>query len=243
LQDNTFTSQVLTQLFLVCFLGLMMLFFRRSMLLIAELRVAREELARLAVTEAVAEERLRFARDLHDLLGHSLSGIALKSQLVRRLIDGEPAKAAREIADIEQAAQRALVEVRDAVTGYRQRGLSTELDAARALLTTAGVTVDVDAGPPLHAAVQEPLAWVVREATTNVLRHAFATRCTIVVSASEEVVSVEIRDDGTGSRWRGHFGNGLTGLRERLTGMGGTIEAGPCDGGYVVHAELPVGAS
>jgi len=243
LEDNTFVSQVLTQLFLVCFLGLMMLFFRRSMGLIAELRAAREELARLAVTDAVAEERLRFARDLHDLLGHSLSGIALKSQLARRLIDPDPAMASREIADIEQVAQQALGEVREAVTGYRRRGLTTELDAARALLTTAGVRVDMDAGPALPAEVQEPLAWVVREATINVLRHAFATRCVIVVSTSDRAVSIEIRDDGTGARRRGRFGNGLTGLRERITGVGGSLEAGPYDGGYVVRADLPVGAS
>ena len=134
----------------------------------AELVEARDELAR----NAVAQERLRFARDLHDLLGHSLSLIALKSELAGRLAEIDPARARAEMADVEAAARRALAEVRDAVSGYRQVSLAQALAEARSALSAAGITLRSPAPKePLPGAVDAVLGWVVREATTNVLRH------------------------------------------------------------------------
>src|SRR5919202_637301 len=130
-----------------------------------ELRLAREEMARLAV----AEERLRFARDLHDLLGHSLSVIVLKSELAGRLALATPERAASELRDIEQVAREALREVREAVSGYRQAGLAQELEGAREALAAAGISVGIErSAGPLPAPVDSVLAWAVREAATNI---------------------------------------------------------------------------
>ena len=137
----------------------------------AELAEAREELAR----NAVAEERLRFARDLHDLLGHSLSLIALKSELAGRLAERDPARARAEMADVEAAARRALAEVRDAVSGYRQVSFAQALAEARSALSAAGIALRAPARRcRCPARWTRVLGWVVREATTNVLRHSGA---------------------------------------------------------------------
>ena len=143
----------------------------------AELVEARDELA----SNAVAEERLRFARDLHDLLGHSLSLIALKSELAGRLAERDPARAREEMADVEAAARRALAEVRDAVSGYRQVSLAQALAEARSALSARpGSRCDAPTpGEPLPGAVDAVLGWVVREATTNVLRHSGARVVTV----------------------------------------------------------------
>ena len=179
-------------------------------------------LARLAASE----ERLRIARDLHDLLGHSLSLIVLKSELAGRLAENGSERAVAEIRDIESVARQALVEVRDAVTGYRQRGLSGELDGARAALEAAGTRVTIRlAGTPLPGPLDELLGWAVREGVTNVVRHARATRCEIAVTADGEAAALDIVDDGCGAV-RYEPGSGLTGLTERVRAAGGRSPPG-----------------
>jgi two-component system sensor histidine kinase DesK len=208
-----------------------------------ELLEAREELAR----NAVAEERLRFARDLHDLLGHSLSLIALKSELARRLSEADPRRAAQEMADVEETARRALAEVRDAVSGYRQVSCAQALAEARAALSGAGIALrQPDRVPTLPGAVDAALGWVVREATTNVLRHSGAR--TVTVELAEDGVRAEltVSDDGAGTvpdvTVLGRApGSGLAGLRERVTALGGDLSAGAVTGGgYRVRAAVPL---
>jgi two-component system, NarL family, sensor histidine kinase DesK len=208
-----------------------------------ELQEAREELAR----NAVAEERMRFARDLHDLLGHSLSLIALKSELARRLAQVDPARAQQEMADVEEAARGALAEVRDAVSGYRQVTCAQALAEARAALTGAGITVRLpDAVPVLPGTVDAALGWVVREATTNVLRHSGAGRVTVDLTEDGGQAVLTVTDDGAGAAervtvLRGSPGSGLAGLRERVGALGGELAAGPLDGGgYRVRAAVPL---
>jgi two-component system sensor histidine kinase DesK len=228
-------NTIFTHLSFVFFLGLMMWFYRRTMLLIAELRRAREDLTRLAV----AEERLRFARDLHDLLGHSLSTISLKSQLARRLAAGDPAVSA-EIADIETVTQKALAEVREAVTGYRHSTFADELDTARAALAAAGIEVSAHlAGTPLPAQADGMLGWAVREAATNVIRHSQARTCRIRLTRQHDTAVLEVRDDGVGPGEGS--GNGLTGLAERLNAAGGVLDTGAAQGkGFQLTVRLPL---
>jgi two-component system sensor histidine kinase DesK len=201
----------------------------------AELRAAREELAR----NAVAEERLRFARDLHDLLGHSLSLIALKSELAGRLAERDPARARQEMADVEAAARQALAEVRDAVSGYRQVGLDQALAEARSALSAAGVTLRPPATTDgLPAAVDAVLGWVVREATTNVLRHSRARTVTVELVPGPDDVRLTVTDDGRGDD--GPWGAGLAGLAERVEALGGRLEAGRAPGhGFRLTAVVP----
>ncbi|MDX3188786.1 sensor histidine kinase [Streptomyces sp. MN03-5084-2B] len=179
---------------------------------------ARAEVARLA-SEA---ERTRIARDLHDLLGHSLTAITVKSTLARRLVTAEPARAGEEMAAVETLARQALTDVRAAVSGYREVTLAGELARGRELLRACGVAADLptatDVVGPGH---QELFGWVVREGLTNVARHARATRCAVTLSAS----AVEVVDDGVGGTASG--GSGLDGLRERVTAAGGSLSAGP----------------
>jgi two-component system sensor histidine kinase DesK len=202
----------------------------------AELAEARDELAR----NAVAEERLRFARDLHDLLGHSLSMIALKTELAGRLIAVDPDRARAEIADVEAAARGALAEVRDAVSGYRRVSLRQALVEARSALSAAGITLRAPASvEPLPESVDSVLGWVVREATTNVLRHSGARSVTVQLSSAADVVTLATTDDGRGPA--GGAGSGLAGLAERVEALGGRLEAGAAPGrGFRVTAHLPV---
>ncbi|WP_409328993.1 histidine kinase [Trujillonella humicola] len=205
----------------------------------AELSEAREELAR----NAVAEERLRFARDLHDLLGHSLSLIALKSELAGRLSERDPARARAEMADVEATARRALADVRDAVGGYRQVSCAGALAEARAALSAAGITLSAPPSlPVLPGPVDAVLGWVVREATTNVLRHSGARSVTVTVEEGDDVATLAVTDDGRGAD--GPAGTGLSGLEERLAALGGRLEAGPGpDGrGFRLAARVPAGA-
>ena len=209
----------------------------------AELREAREELAR----HAVAEERQRFARDLHDLLGHSLSLIALKSELARRLAPVDPGRAAAEMADVEDAARQALAEVRDAVSGYRQVTCAQSLAEARAALTGAGIAVRLpDRVPVLPGGADVALGWVVREATTNVLRHSGAQQVTLELTEDADRAVLTVTDDGCGGAPRvtvlgTSSGSGLAGLRERVGVLGGELVAGPVDGGgYRVCAAVPL---
>ncbi|MFF4831457.1 sensor histidine kinase [Streptomyces sp. NPDC001315] len=213
---------------------------------VRELRAAREELAR----RAVEKERLRFSRDLHDLLGHTLSVIVVKSEAARRLAPRDMTASLAQIADIESVGRQALTEIREAVTGYRDGSLATELDRARSALTAAGIEPAVrQSGPPLVSQAEALLGWVVREAVTNIVRHSGAARCEIVVSGSEERIQLTVTDDGTGPTTRpttgpapeSGGGTGLKGLTERLAAAGGSLSAGPGPrGGFVVRAELPV---
>jgi two-component system sensor histidine kinase DesK len=183
-----------------------------------ELAEARAALARLAAEN----ERNRISRDLHDLLGHSLTTITLKAGLARRLSEHDPQRAAREIAEVENLSRQALTEVRAAVSSYREVTLASELARGRELLRASGVELDLPTSTDVvDPANRELFGWVIREGLTNVARHAHASRCTVRLSANE----VEIRDDGVGGP--SSFGNGLAGLRERVSVAGGTMDAGP----------------
>ncbi|QTZ91673.1 sensor histidine kinase [Streptomyces auratus] len=206
---------------------------------IQELNTTRQELAR----SAVEKERLRFSRDLHDLLGHTLSVVVVKAEAVRRLAPRNLDAALAQAADIEAVGRQALTEIREAVTGYREGSLSTELDRARSVLEAAGIEPVVrQAGPPLPPQAGALLGWVVREGVTNTVRHSGATTCEISVHAGEDRVRVTITDDGRGAGEPNVGGTGLKGLTERLAAAGGTLHSGP-DGrrGFRVTAELPVG--
>ncbi|MGP3636336.1 ATP-binding protein [Streptomyces sp. 24-1644] len=209
---------------------------------VKELRETREELARTAVER----ERLRFSRDLHDLLGHTLSVIVVKSEAARRLAPRDMDAALEQVSDIESVGRQALTEIREAVTGYREGSLATELDQARSVLSAAGIEPVVrQSGPPLTAQSEALLGWVVRESVTNVVRHSGASRCEIAVEGSTEHVRLKITDNGRGApsdqQPGGRTGTGLKGLTERLAAAGGSLEAGPAErGGFLVTAELPV---
>ncbi|MFC4121243.1 sensor histidine kinase [Nonomuraea zeae] len=208
-------------------LGVLFISIRNSRVLNVKLRLAQDEVARLAATE----ERLRIARDLHDLLGHSLSLIVLKSELAGRLAEASP-QARKEMEDVETVARKALTEVREAVTGWRRRSLPEEIDSARAVLRAAGVREQVRiSGTPLPDPLDGLFGWAVREGTTNVVRHARATTCEIKVTYDGGQAVLEIVDDGTGGGEPYARGSGLRGLGERVADAGGTMTAGPRPGG------------
>ena len=225
-------------------LGLWATAFASQMNMVAELQAARQELAR----RAVFEERLRFARDLHDLLGHSLSLIALKNELASKLILSNPERAGKEIGEAEQVARRALREVREAVTGYRQPMLDQELYAAGEILKVAGIACRIENHVGLlPPAVESMLAWVVREGTTNVVRHSRAHTCTILLRRDEERVSVEIGDDGRGlmraeGERRATNGGGLAGLAERVANFAGAefVANSLPEGGFRLCVGIPL---
>ncbi|WP_372352764.1 sensor histidine kinase [Streptomyces sp. KL116D] len=209
-----------------------------------QLREARAQVAQLAANE----ERLRLARDLHDLLGHSLSLITLKSELAGRMLPDHPDKAADQVADIEKVSRQALVDVREAVTGYRRPRLCAELAGAKAALTAAGIeaTVPVEVPAGLPETQDATLAWTLREAVTNVVRHSGARRCAVDVTRRETlagpVVELTVEDDGRGPSGT-HPGNGLTGLAERLALAGGALETGAARGqGFQLVARVPAGS-
>ncbi|MEU1674791.1 sensor histidine kinase [Streptomyces roseifaciens] len=206
---------------------------------VTQLRATREELAR----SAVERERLRFSRDLHDLLGHTMSVIVVKAEAVRRLAPRDLDAAVGQAADIEAVGRQALTEIREAVTGYREGSLTTELDRARSLLEASGITADLrQSGPPLPPQTAALLGWVVREGVTNVVRHSGAGRCTVEVRGETDQVRLEITDNGRGvGSGQGAPGTGLKGLTERMAAAGGHLTAGP-DGrkGFRLVAELPV---
>jgi two-component system sensor histidine kinase DesK len=183
------------------------------------LQKAQEEIEHLAKVA----ERERIARDLHDVLGHTLSVIILKSELARKLMDHDPARAKAEIADVEQTSREALAEVRSTIRGYRDHSLEAELKQAKATLETAGVTVKSESQQVRLSPAQESVvALVVREAVTNVVRHAHARNCHLRLLPVNGICRLEIQDDGTGG---GDVeGNGLRGMRERIEALGGTFE-------------------
>ncbi|MEN8649994.1 histidine kinase [Streptomyces sp. 21So2-11] len=224
--------------------------------LVWELDRARGAQARLAV----AEERLRFGRDMHDVMGRNLAVIALKSELAVQLARrGKPA-AVDQMAEVQRIAQEAQREIRDVVRGYREADLRAELEGARGVLSAAGIDCRVsgDEGTQhLPAPVQSALGWVVREATTNVLRHGDANICVISLAATGEVATLVVENDGVtqgtegpgggGASGRsssagGSGGAGLAGLGERLAALDGTLEVGIRDDGrFRLTAEVPLG--
>ncbi|MFE1930128.1 sensor histidine kinase [Streptomyces sp. NPDC059474] len=212
---------------------------------VAQLRATRQELARTAVEK----ERLRFSRDLHDLLGHTMSVVVVKAEAVRRLAPKNLEAALGQAADIEAVGRQALTEIREAVTGYREGSLATELDRARSALDAAGIEAAVRrSGPPLAPQTEALLGWVVREGVTNVVRHSGAARCEIEVRGGMDRIRLEITDDGDGvgspsaaGPGGAIGGTGLKGLAERLSAAGGSLESGPGGRrGFRLVAELPV---
>ena len=206
----------------------------------AALRLAREEIEHLATVA----ERERIARDLHDVLGHTLTLVTLKSALASRLAERDPARAAVEIREVERIAREALGEVRAAVAGYRDAGLARELAGAATMLTAAGVTVETDvAAVPLAPREEATLALVVREAVTNVARHARAATCRITLADADGTRTLAVTDDGrgmSGAGTTGSFGHGLAGMRERVAALGGTLAVDATAGaGTRVRVTLP----
>jgi two-component system sensor histidine kinase DesK len=189
--------------------------------------VRRKEAALLAAEKeaqrhAAIAERERIARDLHDLLGHTLSVIVIKSELAAKLADRDPQRAAAEIRDVEQISRQALKQVREAIHGYRGGRIEQEIETGRKALAAAGVVLHADLQPlNLEADAEQGLALAVREALTNVLRHARAQRCDVRVERSDSTVRVVVQDDGIGGGAR--EGAGLSGMRARIEEIGGQV--------------------
>jgi len=191
----------------------------------ASLRMAKEEIEHLAKVA----ERERIARDLHDVLGHTLSVIILKSELAGKLIDRDAERAKAEIADVERTSREALAEVRNTIRGYRGQSLETEIRHAQATLETAGVAVRTETVEiPLTPAQESVVALIVREAVTNVVRHAEARTCHLRLAPVDGICLLEIADDGRGGDTL--EGNGLRGMRERIEALGGTLERATAPG-------------
>jgi two-component system, NarL family, sensor histidine kinase DesK len=219
--------------------GLGMTAVRQLVALNAALHATRAELADLAVTR----ERARLARELHDLLGRTLSLIAVKAELAGRLgAKGDPAAAA-ELRDVQRLARQAVREVREAVTGDRAPSVAAELAAARRALRTAGIALRVDgAAAGVEPAHEATVAWVLREAVTNVVKHSGARTCRVSLQAAPGATALEVVDDGRGPAG-GNAGLGLAGLADRVRALGGAFEAGPGDGGgFRLRARLGAAA-
>lgn len=199
--------------------------------LLAQARAGREARAALAVSE----ERLRFARDVHDLLGHRLTVIALKAELAGRLGASDPARSATEAFAAQRLASTALAEVRDAVDGYRAVDLPSQLDAVRSVLRDAGIRCDLAAADVTGEAATQ-LALAVREACTNVLRHSSATWCRIDVVADHGEVRMTVANDGARAV---REGNGLRGMGERLASVGGQVTTSCTDGVFTLQVVVP----
>jgi two-component system sensor histidine kinase DesK len=209
--------------------------------LVAEVHASRAEMARMAVTE----ERLRFARDLHDLLGYSLSAITLKSELTYRLVSTRPDRAREEIASILEVSRQALSDVRRVASGYRDMSLAEEAESAGSILATADIRAEVAVScGRLHPVTDTVLATAVREGVTNLLRHSKAQTCLISVTMEEETVRLRLVNDGVAGQRPDrspYSGSGLGNLRTRLVAIGGRVEAGVReDGRFELVAEAPV---
>jgi two-component system sensor histidine kinase DesK len=247
----------------VTFLGLAMIGLRRQVQLTAELQRAREEVVQLAANE----ERLRLARDMHDLTGQSLSVITLKSELAARLLSRLPDSQERdrvrdEIEQVAAVSRQTLHDIREAISGYRRPTLAVEVITARAALVSAAIAVEDDPGLILASGTFDPdaeaaLAWCLREAVTNVVRHSGAKHCRIGLTSQQDNVSLVVSDDG-----RGHVppagqdagpddgppagpraaatGTGLRGMSERLSAAGGSLELRPdARPGFCLTATVP----
>ncbi len=204
----------------------------------AALKLSNDEVRRLA---ALAE-RERIGRDLHDLLGHTLSLVALKSELAGKLVTRNPAAAERELAELTSVAREALAQVRSAVSGMRHAGLAAEFASARLLLKSAGIGFDEQrANLTVAAGIEQVLAMVLREAVTNIQRHAHARRAEARLEHADGELRLVVCDDGRGGPI--HSGNGLSGMRERIEALGGSlrIESSPGRGACLIAAlPLPV---
>jgi two-component system, NarL family, sensor histidine kinase DesK len=195
------------------------IYFAQKTRMYQKLKIANEEIEHLAKVA----ERERIARDLHDVLGHTLSVIILKSELAGKLIDQDPGRAKAEIADVEQTSRAALADVRSTIRGYRAHSLEAELKQAKATLETAGVIVKSESEEVRLTPAQESVvALLVREAVTNVVRHARARNCHLRLMPVNGNCRFEIEDDGLGGG--AVEGNGLRGMRERIEALGGTLE-------------------
>jgi two-component system, NarL family, sensor histidine kinase DesK len=220
-------------------IGLIVFGLSRLTLVIRYLHTTRAELAQLAVVR----ERMRFARDLHDLLGYSLSAITLKAELTRRLVDVNPERARDELADLLDVARQALADVRMVASGYRNMSLSKEAASVVSLLATAGITaqVEINCGA-LDEGIDTVLATVLREAVTNMLRHSAAQNCVVEADLTEEAVTLRVTNDGVSpSAASRRDGGGLENLAERLEAVGGSlITRAGADGWFEVMATVPV---
>ncbi|HEX6969186.1 MAG TPA: sensor histidine kinase [Micromonosporaceae bacterium] len=226
-----------TMFFLVVITHAVQVSIYRQLEMSTQLQQARANLTQLAL----AEERLRIARDLHDILGQRLSAVALKAELAARLVTLDQARAAIEMTEVGAVARDALAEVRAAVSGYRKVSLAVEAQSAEALLKASGIVVTIQGTlQQLEEPFEQCAASLVREATTNTVRHSNARHCQITVTHDDKVVTVEIRDDGVGASLPRppRYGTGLTGLAERVALANGELFIGPCDGWFVVRARL-----
>ncbi|MDX8146346.1 histidine kinase [Lentzea sp. BCCO 10_0061] len=220
--------------------GLALYALTRLRSMVTELQEAREELA----TAAVTEERLRFARDLHDLLGYSLSAITLKSELTHRLAVVDPERARQELTEVLEISRQALADVRSVALSYRELSFDEESRSAQALLSAADieVTVRIDACDHLPGEVRVTLATVLREGVTNLLRHSKAEHCEIVLASSPHLVTMDIINDGIPATERrtGH-GSGIGNLTTRVRALGGDLHAGlTSEHAYRLRAEIPL---
>lgn len=204
----------------------------------AALKLSQDEVRRLAATA----ERERIGRDLHDLLGHTLSLITLKLELSRKLFDRDPDRARLEVTEAEGIARQALAEVRSAVTGIRASDLTAELAAARLLLECQHVHLHYAPPPPMPVEVERALALVLREAATNIVRHAQANQAWVQFEQDTRTLSMQIRDDGRGDVQSD--GNGLTGMRERVAALRGTLQVRSARGqGTTLTVQVPLPAA
>lgn len=200
-----------------------------------KLRLAQSEIEHLATVA----ERERIARDLHDVLGHTLSLIVLKAELASRLAEREPARAASEMRDVEEVARRTLQEVRETIRGYHTT-LADEVQRAGAMLKAADIATRFDfENVTLSKGAEEALALALREAVTNVVRHAGATSCTIRLHAEDAAVILDVHDDGRGTNVT--EGAGLRGMRERIEACAGTVERMGGRKGMHLRVRLPAG--
>jgi two-component system sensor histidine kinase DesK len=209
--------------------------------LVREVHDARAEMARMAVTQ----ERLRFARDLHDLLGYSLSAITLKSELIHRLVPVNPERARAEVASVLSVARQALADVRLVASGYRDMSLEAEAESVAEVMAAADVEVQVDITcGRLHPLVDTVLATALREGVTNILRHSKVQSCTIGAEIVAETVRLVLVNDGVTASHpsdSAHRGSGLGNLRTRLSEIGGQLTVGVNSGGrFRLVAEAPV---
>ena len=209
--------------------------------LVVDLHAMRAEMAQMAVTQ----ERLRFARDLHDLLGYSLSSITLKSELTYRLVANQPQRAQHELAGILEISRQALADVRAVASSYRAMSLAREAAAAQAMLSEAEIETSVDIGcGPLSPALDTVLATTLREGVTNALRHSRMQRCRIEASEQDGEILLELANDGVVGRGRGvsarKGGSGLENLAARVAAFDGTLSAGAAaDGWFRLAVRVP----
>ena len=243
------TRDYLLNLLPIVLVGIVVTGFRRRMVLTHELTAAREEIERMAA----AQERLRLARDMHDLTGQSLSTITLKSELAARLLARLPEgperdRAVDEIEQVAAVSRQTLGDIRQAISGYRRPTLAVEMITARNALESAGITTHDDPGLTLASGTFDPdaeaaLAWCLREAVTNVIRHSEAGNCDIALTRRSATVSLKVRDDGRGYRAaQAGVGTGLRGMSERLSAVGGELELRPGADGFSLVATVPARA-